>query len=231
MNGDTASALAKAFALAPVRSLGPGAMIFDAAARSSTPAILTALETVLAAAPARSMTVPGGHRMSVAMSNCGALGWVSDRRGYRYAPCDPASGKPWPAMPEPLPELAAAAAAAAGFPDFHPDCCLINRYEPGARMGLHQDRDEEIFAAPIVSVSLGLRARFLWGGLRRAEKPRRVILEHGDVLVFGGASRLVFHGVEPLAEGEHPATGRLRINLTFRRAASRPDAVSGASPK
>lgn len=156
--------------------------------------------------------------MSVAMSNCGGLGWVTDRSGYRYAPRDPASGKPWPAMPEPLPALAHTAAVAAGYPDFHPDCCLINRYEPGARMGLHQDRDEETFAAPIVSISLGLPARFLWGGLRRAEKPRRVMLEHGDVLVFGGTSRLVFHGIEPLAEGEHPATGRLRINLTFRKA-------------
>lgn len=219
MSGDTVSALTEAFARAPVRSLGHGAMIFDAAARPHTAAILAGLEAVLAAAPPRRMEVPGGHRMSVAMSNCGGLGWITDRSGYRYAPCDPVSGKRWPAIPEPLPTLAQAAAAAAGYPNFHPDCCLINRYEPGARMGLHQDRDEKTFAAPIVSISLGLPARFLWGGLRRAEKPRRVMLEHGDVLVFGGTSRLVFHGVEPLVEGEHPATGRLRINLTFRRAA------------
>jgi alkylated DNA repair protein (DNA oxidative demethylase) len=156
--------------------------------------------------------------MSVAMTNCGALGWVTDRTGYRYDSIDPASGRPWPEMPPVFRELAALAAAQAGFAGFRPEACLINRYEPGARLSLHQDRDEKNYDQPIVSVSLGLPAIFLWGGLKRSDKAVRYRLEHGDVVVWGGPSRLVFHGVAPLAEGEHARLGRKRINLTFRKA-------------
>jgi alkylated DNA repair protein (DNA oxidative demethylase) len=156
--------------------------------------------------------------MSVAMSNCGPLGWVSDRRGYRYDALDPLSGQPWPAMPERWKALAARAAAQAGFDGFEPDACLINQYLPGCKLSLHQDKDERDFSAPIVSVSLGLPAVFLFGGERRADRPQRYRLQHGDVVVWGGASRLAFHGVAPLADGEHVWLGRRRINLTFRRA-------------
>jgi len=157
--------------------------------------------------------------MSVAMTNCGPVGWVSDRKGYRYSPIDPETGRPWPEMPSVFLNLAAGAAAEAGYSGFQPDACLINRYEPGTRMGLHQDRDEQDFSAPIVSVSLGLSAVFLWGGLSRSDRPRRIALEHGDVVVWGGPSRLTFHGIAPLAEDDHPLTGRARVNLTFRKAA------------
>jgi alkylated DNA repair protein (DNA oxidative demethylase) len=156
--------------------------------------------------------------MSVAMTNCGALGWVSDRKGYRYAAADPETGLAWPAMPEAFRKLARTAAAAGGYPGFEPDACLINRYVPGAKMSLHQDRDERDFAAPLVSVSLGLPAVFQFGGLSRKDPVRRVGLEHGDVVVWGGESRLFFHGVMPLKEGVHPLAGACRINLTFRRA-------------
>ena len=156
--------------------------------------------------------------MSVAMTNCGSVGWVTDRSGYRYDAIDPQSGKPWPAMPAVFRTLAEQAARDAGFDAFAPDACLVNRYQPGARMSLHQDKDENDFGAPIVSVSLGLPAIFLFGGLKRADKPRRFRLEHGDVVVWGGPSRLFFHGVAPLADGEHASMGRQRINLTFRKA-------------
>jgi alkylated DNA repair protein (DNA oxidative demethylase) len=146
------------------------------------------------------------------------LSWVSDRRGYRYAERDPASGQPWPAMPTAFMQLAQAAAQQAGFAPFAPDACLINRYAVGARMSLHQDRDERDLAAPIVSVSLGLPAVFLWGGATRAGRALRVPLRHGDVVVWGGVDRLRFHGVLPVAPGEHPATGECRINLTLRKA-------------
>lgn len=156
--------------------------------------------------------------MSVAMTNCGGAGWLSDRSGYRYDAIDPASGAPWPPIPAVFHRLAVGAADRAGFHDFAPDVCLINRYEPGAKLSLHQDKDERDFTAPIVSVSLGLPAVFLWGGLRRSDRPRRIRLESGDVVVWGGPARLVYHGVAPLADGEHPLTGRYRINLTFRKA-------------
>jgi alkylated DNA repair protein (DNA oxidative demethylase) len=155
--------------------------------------------------------------MSVAMSNCGTAGWVSDLRGYRYVPADPLTGKPWPEMPEVIAGLARRAAEAAGFPEFAPDACLINRYEPGARMGLHQDRDEADRSAPIVSISLGLPATFLFGGLTRKVPTRKIALEHGDVVVWGGPLRLAYHGIAPLADGMHPATGRARLNLTLRK--------------
>ncbi|MDA8049943.1 MAG: DNA oxidative demethylase AlkB [Rhodospirillales bacterium] len=200
-------------------TLAEGAVLLRGFAADEAPDLSRALESVLAATPFRHMLTPGGHRMSVAMSNCGRLGWVSDRRGYRYDERDPESHLPWPPMPDAFAALAARAAKAAGFPAFAPDCCLINRYHPGARLALHQDRDERDFAQPIVSVSLGLPATFLFGGLTRSEHPRRLRLEHGDVVVWGGAARLVFHGVAPLAQGEHPLTGSARINLTFRKAA------------
>ncbi|MDO8039605.1 DNA oxidative demethylase AlkB [Janthinobacterium sp. SUN137] len=180
--------------------------------------MLPALDAVVLAAPLRHMATPGGLRMSVAMSNCGPLGWVTDGRGYRYARHDPASGLPWPPMPPVFLRLARQAALAAGYPDFTPDACLVNRYAPGARMALHQDRDECDFTAPIVSVSLGLPATFLFGGTERADKAARIALLHGDVVVWGGADRLRFHGVAPLKEGEHALLGAQRINLTFRKA-------------
>jgi alkylated DNA repair protein (DNA oxidative demethylase) len=179
--------------------------------------LIAALRDIVAQAPFRHMVTPGGHQMSVAMTNCGTAGWITDRTGYRYGADDPETGKPWPAMPLLLRDLAARAADRAGFTGFSPDVCLINRYVPGARMSLHQDRDEQDFGAPIVSVSLGLPAIFLFGGLKRSDKPRRHRLEHGDIAVWGGPTRLVFHGVAPLADGEHPLMGRQRINLTFRK--------------
>jgi alkylated DNA repair protein (DNA oxidative demethylase) len=180
--------------------------------------LLAELSDIVAQAPFRHMVTPGGHQMSVAMTNCGDVGWVTDRTGYRYDARDPETGKPWPAMPKSFRELARKAAAEAGFDGFAPDACLINRYQPGARMSLHQDKDELDFDAPIVSVSLGLPAIFLFGGLKRADKPQRFRLEHGDIAVWGGPARLRFHGVAPLADGEHPLLGRQRINLTFRKA-------------
>jgi alkylated DNA repair protein (DNA oxidative demethylase) len=180
--------------------------------------LIAALHEIVARAPFRRMVTPGGHPMSVAMTNCGGFGWVTDRTGYRYDANDPESAKPWPAMPPSFCQLARQAAEEAGFAAFSPDACLINRYVPGAKMSLHQDKDEDDFAAPIVSVSLGLPAIFLFGGLKRSDKPRRFRLEHGDVVAWGGPSRLYFHGIAPLADGEHALLGRQRINLTFRKA-------------
>jgi alkylated DNA repair protein (DNA oxidative demethylase) len=180
--------------------------------------LIADLRAVVEQAPFRHMVTPGGHQMSVAMTNCGSAGWVTDRTGYRYDANDPLAGRPWPAMPPSFCRLAGQAAAHAGFGGFSPDACLVNRYEPGAKMSLHQDKDEHDFGAPIVSVSLGLPAVFLFGGLKRSDKPRRFRLEHGDVVVWGGPARLVFHGVAPLADGEHAIMGRQRINLTFRKA-------------
>jgi alkylated DNA repair protein (DNA oxidative demethylase) len=204
--------------LQPARqSLADGAVLLRGWAIGRQSELVAALHAVVAAAPFRHMTTPGGHQMSVAMTNCGAVGWVTDRSGYRYDRNDPEGARPWPAMPLPFRELAACAAVEAGFSGFSPDACLINRYQPGARMSLHQDRDELDLAAPIVSVSLGLPATFLFGGLKRSDKPRRFRLEHGDVVVWGGPARLAFHGVAPLADGEHGLMGRRRINLTFRK--------------
>ena len=180
--------------------------------------LIADLRAIVAQAPFRHMVTPGGHQMSVAMTNCGSVGWVTDRTGYRYDGVDPESGNPWPAMPPSFRALAGQAAAQAGFDGFSPEACLINRYQPGARMSLHQDKDETDFAAPIVSVSLGLPAIFLFGGLKRSDRPRRFRVEHGDIAVWGGPARLTFHGVAPLADGEHALLGRQRINLTFRKA-------------
>ena len=198
--------------------LGPAAVLLAGFALPDESRLRRALDEVVSKAPFRHMLTPGGHRMSVAMTNCGGAGWVTDRTGYRYDRLDPESGRPWPPMPAVFRELAVEAAARAGFPHFAPDACLVNRYGPGARMSLHQDRNERDFAAPIVSVSLGLPAVFLFGGSCRADPPQRVPLAHGDVVVWGGADRLRFHGVRPLAEGQHPVFGRCRINLTFRKA-------------
>jgi DNA oxidative demethylase len=174
--------------------LAEGAVLLGGFALADAPRVIAALDQVVAAAPFRRMVTPGGHRMSVAMTNCGAAGWVTDRRGYRYEPADPESGVPWPPMPPAFAALATEVAARGGFSDFAPDVCLINCYEPGARMSLHQDRDERDFDAPIVSVSLGLPATFLFGGLARADKPRRILLTHGDVVVWGGpAARFPRH--------------------------------------
>jgi DNA oxidative demethylase len=180
--------------------------------------LIADLRDIVERAPFRHMLTPGGHQMSVAMTNCGSAGWVTDRTGYRYDGADPQSGKPWPAMPPSFRKLAGQAAARAGFDGFSPDACLINRYQPGARMSLHQDKDEGDFGAPIVSVSLGLPAIFLFGGLQRSDRPRRFRLQHGDIAVWGGPARLTFHGIAPLADGEHAVMGRQRINLTFRKA-------------
>jgi alkylated DNA repair protein (DNA oxidative demethylase) len=200
-------------------ALAPGAMLLSGFARPEEGALLAALERVAELAPFRHMSTPGGHRMSVAMTNCGAAGWVTDRTGYRYEARDPESGCPWPAMPGAFADLAARAAERAGFPGFAADACLLNRYAPGARLSMHQDKNEQDFGAPIVSVSLGLPAVFLFGGLDRADRPRRLRLSHGDVVVWGGPSRLRYHGVLPLSEGRHPLTGGHRFNLTFRKAA------------
>ena len=201
-----------------VEPLADGAMVLHGLARPAQDALLADVRAVIAAAPLRHPITPGGRCMSVAMTSCGALGWVSDRRGYRYDPNDPERRAPWPAMPASFVRLAAQAASRAGFDGFVPDACLINRYEPGARLSLHQDRDERDFGAPIVSVSLGLPAVFLFGGLSRADKATRIQLRHGDVVVWGGPSRLRFHGVLSLADGDHALLGRQRINLTLRRA-------------
>lgn len=202
----------------PRQELAPGAVLLRGFALPSAPTLLAEVERIAAVAPFRNMVTPGGHRMSVAMTNCGAFGWVTDARGYRYAGTDPLSDASWPSLPPSFTQLANAAAGDAGFASFSPDACLVNRYEPGARMTLHQDRNERDDSQPIVSVSLGLSAVFLFGGLCRADPTLRVQLAHGDVVVWGGPARMRFHGVLPLREGAHPATGPCRINLTLRRA-------------
>lgn len=199
--------------------LGPGAVVLRGFAKPCARPMLNEIEKAVVKAPLRHLVTPGGFRMSVAMTNCGEAGWVSDESGYRYVSNDPVSGDPWPKMPVCFSRLAKDAAVAAGFDGFEPDACLINRYEPGARLTLHQDRDERDFDAPIVSVSLGVPATFLFGGLKRSDRQRRIPLWHGDVVVWGGPARMRYHGVLPLKEGHHPALGRCRINLTFRKAA------------
>jgi DNA oxidative demethylase len=199
-------------------AIAEGAVLLRGFARSFETEVIADISEIAKQAPFRHMVTPGGHEMSVAMTNCGDAGWVTDRSGYRYDTNDPEGGKPWPEMPPSFRELAGRAAAEAGFANFSPDACLINRYQPGARMSLHQDKDEHDFGAPIVSVSLGLAAIFLFGGLKRSDKPQRYRLEHGDIAVWGGPARLNFHGIAPLADGEHALLGKQRINLTFRKA-------------
>jgi alkylated DNA repair protein (DNA oxidative demethylase) len=202
----------------PKEELTSGAWLLRGFALDSVKSLLAEIEQVRVSAPLRHQVTPGGFRMSVAMTNCGPWGWVSDRTGYRYESRDPLSGQPWPSMPAAFSALARSAAHVAGFPHFNPDACLINCYQPGARLTLHQDKDECDFSEPIVSVSLGLPAVFLFGGNTRPEPRRRIPLEHGDVLVWGGRARLRHHGVLPLKDGYHPILGSQRVNLTFRRA-------------
>ena len=199
-------------------TLGPRAIVLRGFAGGEAEILFAEIQKIVTQAPFRQMETPGGFRMSVAMSNCGKFGWVTDQAGYRYQAVDPASGQPWPAMPPCFQQLATTAAAEAGFADFVPDACLINRYEPGARMSLHQDKDERDLTQPIVSVSLGLPAVFQFGGLQRNDPVRRVALTHGDVVVWGGVDRLRYHGVLALKNGEHPLLGACRLNLTFRHA-------------
>lgn len=200
------------------QALAPGAVLLRGFAVATAPALLQAVGDVTAHAPFRHLETPGGQRMSVAVTNCGPLGWISDRSGYRYGRADPLTGRPWPPLPTAFATLAREAADAAGFAGFEPDACLINRYAPGTRLSLHQDKDERSHDHPIVSVSLGLPAVFQFGGAARADRPQRVPLVHSDVVVWGGPARLRYHGVMPLAEAEHPLTGAFRINLTFRKA-------------
>lgn len=205
--------------------LEPGAVVLRAFAVEEAPALLAAIANVARVAPWRHMTTTRGWRMSVAMTNCGEAGWVSDRSGYRYDAIDPETNRRWPRLPAVFADLAARAARRAGFEHFEPDACLINRYEPGARLSLHQDRDEADYAEPIVSVSLGVPATFHWGGSTRAVRPRKVHLEHGDVVVWGGAARLNFHGIDALRADTHALTGNVRFNLTLRRASARKGAI------
>jgi DNA oxidative demethylase len=198
--------------------LEPGAALLRRFAVPDEARLLGDLDAIVAAAPFRHMVTPGGFRMSVAMTNCGELGWTSDPSGYRYTAVDPVLAVPWPPMPASFRALATTAAARAGFPAFDPDACLVNRYAPGARLTLHQDKDERDLDAPIVSVSLGVPAVFLFGGARRRDRPQRVPVDHGDVVVWGGPARLRYHGVLAVAEGQHPLLGAHRINLTFRKA-------------
>ena len=199
-------------------SLGTQACILRGYALSYVDDVLTELRTITQQAPFRNMVTPGGHTMSVALTSCGALGWTTDRRGYRYTRRDPETGQPWPALPAVFNRLAEGAALAAGFEGFRPDACLINRYLPGTRMSLHQDKNERDYQQPIVSVSLGMTATFLFGGMRRNDTPVKHLLFHGDVVVWGGEDRLRFHGIMPLKLNPHPVLASQRINLTFRKA-------------
>ncbi|MCP3471175.1 DNA oxidative demethylase AlkB [Bradyrhizobium sp. CCGUVB1N3] len=197
--------------------IADGAVVLRGFAGTIEHELIAAVRAITAQSSFRQMTTPGGYQMSVAMTNCGERGWITDHTGYRYDPIDPLSDRPWPEMPPIFRDLARRAAEEGGFAGFAPDACLVNRYEPGTRLSLHQDKDELDLSAPIVSVSLGLPAIFLFGGMARSDKPRRVRLVHGDVVAWGGASRLAYHGVAPLADGEHALLGQQRINLTFRR--------------
>jgi len=198
-------------------ALGPQACVLHGFALAEADALLAGIAEVATQAPFRHLVTPGGHTMQVAMTNCGRYGWCSDRRGYRYDRLDPQSGAPWPTIPPVFLRLAADAAREAGFAGYVPDACLVNRYAPGTRLSLHQDRDEDDRVAPIVSVSLGLPATFLFGGFARGDKTVRVALVHGDVVVWGGADRLRFHGVLPVKPGHHAVVGGQRLNLTFRK--------------
>jgi len=199
-------------------AMAEGAALLRGAALPFESRLLAALNEIAAISPFRRMVTPGGYTMSVTMTNCGAAGWVTDRTGYRYDSEDPETGNPWPPMPGCFVDLAITAATEAGYPEFRPDACLVNRYEPGARLSLHQDKNERDFANPIVSVSLGLPAIFQFGGLKRDDAVKKFALRHGDVAVWGGASRLCYHGVSQLKDGLHATVGRMRVNLTFRRA-------------
>jgi alkylated DNA repair protein (DNA oxidative demethylase) len=210
--------MADLFDLETRQMLQEGAVLLRGRALPVVKTLLAAIDGIAVQAPFRRMVTPGGFLMSVAMTNCGSAGWVTDRAGYRYDPRDPESGAPWPAMPDAFLQLARDSAAQAGFAGFVPDACLINCYEPGARLSLHQDKDERDYRQPVVSISLGLPATFQFGGLKRSNRPLKVPLQHGDIVVWGGPARLVYHGVLALKDGEHPMVGRRRFNLTFRKA-------------
>lgn len=198
--------------------LAPGAVLLHHFASSREHDLWESLRAITKMSEFRHMTTTRGHSLSVGMTSCGTVGWVSDQRGYRYQTRDPLTTRPWPELPEVFRDLAKGAAQSAGYESFEPDTCLINRYQPGAKMGLHQDKNESEFNHPIVSVSLGLPATFQFGGFERGDKPQKVPLQHGDVVVWGGPSRLRYHGILTLKPGTHPLTGDCRINLTFRRA-------------
>lgn len=201
-----------------ISNFAPDAFLMRGFVLPNEAQILSEIEAITRTNPLRNMVTPGGYTMSVAMTNCGELGWVSDKKGYRYEPNDPETGKPWPEMPEAFVSLAQRAAQEAGFKNFNPDACLINCYKPGTKLSLHQDKDEVDFTAPIVSVSLGLPATFLFGGLKRNDPTQKISLQHGDVVVWGGKTRMAFHGVNTLKDGNHPLFGNRRFNLTFRKA-------------
>lgn len=198
--------------------IGEQAFVLRGFALPSVAQLMPALEAIQASAPFRHMETPGGFTMSVALTNSGELGWTTDGRGYRYTTHDPVSGLSWPPMPDSFKRLARTAAQEAGFPDLDPDASLINRYAPGARLSLHQDKDERSHVDPVVSVSLGIPAVFLWGGMKRSDKPARIALFHGDIVVWGGVDRLRYHGVAALKPATHPLLGEQRINITFRKA-------------
>ena len=198
-------------------AIGPGAVLMRGLGRAADAEMLQAVESIIAQAPLQQPHTPGGYTMSIQTTRCGSVGWLSEPGGYRYSTINPRTGQPWPAIPECLMDFAIDAATQAGYPDFVPDSCMINQYLPGNKLGLHQDRDERDLRAPVVSLSLGLPAIFLFGGLQRTGKTQRYRLAHGDVVVWGGPSRLAFHGILPLAHGDHALVGQRRLNVTFRR--------------
>jgi alkylated DNA repair protein (DNA oxidative demethylase) len=207
-----------AFSAGPNERLSADAMVLRGFALTQDAALWRAIQAVLVQAPLRRMKTPGGRMMSAEQTNCGQWGWVTDKAGYRYADRDPLTGVAWPVMPRLFRQIAQTAAEHAGYARFEPDACLINCYGPGARMALHQDKDEADLSAPIVSVSLGLTTQFLFGGLQRTDSVQKVLLVHGDVVVWGDQDRLRFHGVAAPVEGEHCLCGSQRFNLTFRQA-------------
>ncbi|MGN8153443.1 DNA oxidative demethylase AlkB [Agrobacterium sp. 22094] len=200
------------------QDMAEGAVLMRGRALAQADELIADIHRISSSAPFRHMVTPGGFSMSVAMTNCGTYGWVTDRRGYRYERQDPLTGENWSPMPERFLSLAVSAANEAGYPDFLPNACLINRYEPGAKMSLHQDKDEKDFSSPIVSVSIGLPVAFQFGGLQRTDPVTKYPLQHGDVVVWGGLSRLFYHGVLTLKDGIHEKAGPFRYNLTFRHA-------------
>ena len=198
--------------------IGEQAVVLRGFALPWVDSLLAALAPVLRQSPFRQMQTPGGYTMSACLSSCGALGWTTDRMGYRYSPVDPLTAQPWPAMPEVFLALAETATSAAGFNPFVPDACLINSYCPGAKMSLHQDKNERCLEAPVVSVSLGLPAVFQFGGFARSDPTQRISVFHGDIVVWGGVDRLRYHGVLPVKPGHHPLLGEQRVNITLRQA-------------
>jgi len=193
----------------------PGATLMRGLAQAQDGEFLEAMQGVLSAAPLHHATTPTGLPMGVMVSDCG----TPEAFRRRWDPANPAVRQMWPPMPRALLDFSLRCAVRAGFPLFRPDTCHVNRYQAGTKLGLHQDRHECDMSQPIVSVSFGLECVFLLGGLERTDSPKRILLEHGDVIVWGGPSRMRFHGVQPLKPGHHPLTGPYRYNLTFRKVA------------